>query len=530
MRSSTTRPDDLRPEPPEPAEPATGTRVLRNTVINAAASLTSALVTAVMTPFLIRHLGPSEYGVWLLALGVSFSSGYVALADLGLADAAVKLVAEARSLDRREQVDAVVSTALAVFLGIGVVASAALVLLVPVLLDLFGIDGALVHPARVAFTLMAFEVMIELPIAALRATVEGAQHYKKLRALDLGGRLAWAAAAIVAVRAGHGVVALALLSLLVAVGRAAVALTLAHRTQPGLRIRPENIRRDTLRALLGFGSMIGGLRLLSVVYGQMDRIIIGSVLGVAAVATYEVSYRIFMLATIALTITSSAVVPAAAFTAARQHTTTLRNLYLSGTKLGMSFALPVTIGALIYTSPLIEAWVGPEYRSATDATRLFLVFPVLASVNQVGTAMATVLGKVRRILVLQSVAVGANLVLSVALAHRYGITGVIAGTCLGGTLVWYPYVKLLHETFDVGPREWLRRSILPNVPGAVAQVAFGLGTLALFPHVRTIVPALALFGGSCAISLLVFAVTGLDRTERTRLLGAVLPRRRPVAG
>lgn len=506
-----------------PAEPAMGTRVLRNTMINAIASLSSALVTAIMTPFLIGRLGPASYGVWLLALGVSFSSGYVALADLGLADAAVKLIAEARAIGRRDRVDAVASTTLAAFLVIGFVASTALVLLVPALLDLFDIDGAAARDARLAFTLMALEVLIELPIAALRAVVEGAQHYKKLRALDLGGRLAWAAAAIVAVRQGHGVVALAALSLAVAVVRAIVALALAHRTQPGLRLRPANVGRSTLRELLGFGSMIGGLRLLSVVYGQMDRIIIGTALGVTAVATYEVSYRIFMLATIALTITSSAVVPAAAFTAARRHTDTLRNLYLNGTKLGMAFALPVTIGAIIYTGPLIETWVGAEYRGAMGATRLFLLFPVLTSANQVGTAMATVLGRVRQILVLQTVAVTTNLVVSVLLAPRYGITGVIAGTCIGGTVVWYPYVRLLHGTFEVASGEWFRRTILPNVPGALAQVAFGAITLAALPHVDALWQALGLYGLSCAVSMAAFALVGLDRAERRRLVGTVLP-------
>ncbi len=91
---------DATAAPDAAGEPAMGTRVLRNTMINAIASLSSALVTAIMTPFLIGRLGPASYGVWLLALGVSFSSGYVALADLGLADAAVKLIAEARAIGR----------------------------------------------------------------------------------------------------------------------------------------------------------------------------------------------------------------------------------------------------------------------------------------------------------------------------------------------------------------------------------------------------------------------------------------------
>ena len=58
----------------------TARRLARNTFASGLASAWSAIVTLAMTPFLLHHLGVDSYGLWVLALGLTFSSGYLALA------------------------------------------------------------------------------------------------------------------------------------------------------------------------------------------------------------------------------------------------------------------------------------------------------------------------------------------------------------------------------------------------------------------------------------------------------------------
>ena len=47
-----------------------GDSITRNTVFAAAVRLTGAAFTAILTIFLVRYLGPKEYGVFVLAMGV----------------------------------------------------------------------------------------------------------------------------------------------------------------------------------------------------------------------------------------------------------------------------------------------------------------------------------------------------------------------------------------------------------------------------------------------------------------------------
>jgi stage V sporulation protein B len=66
--------------------------IAKNTVFSYATQLTTAGLTAVLTLFLVRALGPDEYGLFALALSVS--SIAISLADCGITGATARFVAE----------------------------------------------------------------------------------------------------------------------------------------------------------------------------------------------------------------------------------------------------------------------------------------------------------------------------------------------------------------------------------------------------------------------------------------------------
>jgi len=503
--------------PGEPSEVTSG-RLLRNTLVNGIANLSGAGLTLVLTPFLLHRLGAEQYGVWLLALGLTFSSGYLALADLGLPDAAVRYIAEARAVGATDTINQVASTVTATFGALGIVVGGAVVVAAPFLIRLFGIGGHLAAPAHVVFVLTGIQVAIDLPAAGLLAVIEASQRYSWLRAIDVGGALAWAVIVVVIVSDHHGVVGLAVVAIAVSTVEALAACVVAHRCQPGLRLRPGLVRRSTLRGTSSYGSILAGLRVLSVVYSQMDKAIIGVALSAAAVSSYEVAFRVQSVAILALAIGSSTVLPAAAYNAARADTGKQRELFLRGTKYSMALVLPVSLAALVYARVLIGAWVGARYAFLAGPARLFLIFPLFGSAYNVGVQMLVGLGKVRRVFVLQIVSVGLNLVLSIALVSRFGISGVIWGTLIGGAVVWVPYVTYLLTTFDVPVGLWLRRVVRPHLAGAAVQVALGLLTLHWVTQFHQLWEILLVCAGSCTVNGLVFAIVGLDRDERRHVV------------
>ena len=506
-----------------------GGRLVRNTLANAFASGVVALLAVVMTPFFLRRLGPAEYGVWLLATTLTFANGYLGLADLGLQQAGVRLVAEARSRGDEQRVNEVISTMAVLFVVVGTVLGALLAAVASTVSDVFSIEPALRAAATAVFALVGAQIAVDLPGASLLAVIEGAQRYAALRLVDVGGRVVWAATALVVVLQGGGVVAMGAASLVIAVLFLGVAYVLARRVEPNLRISPKGATRATLGQILRQGVSLLVLRVTSVVYRQMDRAILGITLTSSAVARYEVAYKIHATAAMVLSVAPSAVMPAAAFLHAAEDRDHLRSLYLRGTKYTVALSLPVTLAALLYAGPLIRTWVGDEYEGMTAATQLFLVYPILVSVHVIGLTMLVGLGRMREMVVLSPAAVLCNLVVSVALAPRLGIIGVIWGTLAGYVLIWFPYLRLMLKSFAVGVAEWTRAVVLPNVPGTSMQVAFGFATVGVADRLTQLWQVAALGATSCLLSVAVFLFVVLRRAERSRLV-ATLPVPRSLLG
>src|SRR5688500_9535351 len=90
-------------------------RLVRNTLANGAGQLFAIVISLALTPSLVDGLGVAAYGVFVLALSLTVFGGYAARADVGVAGAAVRYVAEARSDGDNAAVARTISTAVAFF-------------------------------------------------------------------------------------------------------------------------------------------------------------------------------------------------------------------------------------------------------------------------------------------------------------------------------------------------------------------------------------------------------------------------------
>src|SRR5688572_15945452 len=93
------------------AEDGSGRLVARNTAINTAGRFLNITLAILLTPILIGHLGAVDYGIWVLATGLTFTSGYLSVAELGFMQAVVRRVAQARSLGDLDLARTTASTA-----------------------------------------------------------------------------------------------------------------------------------------------------------------------------------------------------------------------------------------------------------------------------------------------------------------------------------------------------------------------------------------------------------------------------------
>jgi O-antigen/teichoic acid export membrane protein len=490
-------------------------RLVRNTLANGAASVFGVLVFLVLTPFMIVQLGAEAYGVYTLSLTLSFLGGYAAFTDLGIEAATARFIAEARSDGDDELVNRLASTTLAFFSSLAVVLAPLIAGLSFVLVDLFDVNADLHDQAVLCFALTGAQLLFEMPARTYFAVLEGTQHFTAYQACQIFRLLAQAAmfVAVLVLDLGIGALggATALSSLLVLL----LAHRLAHRVVPGLHVSPRRGSRELLRTMLGYSGGLVGLRLFGTLYLQMDRVIIGAAMGPRFVTVYEIANKIRSAASLAQSVAASALVPATAFVRAQPQV--LREMFLRGTAYTVAASLPVAVSVVIFAEPLISTWIDPKYTNAVTPARLFTIYLALASVQIVGTTMVVALGYVRFMLLVSAPTVLADLVISILLVGPLGINGVIIASVGSFAATSFLPMRFFLRRFDVSPATFARRTLLPQVPGLLAQgvTAVPLLWLAERSDSLLVVGLLALL--SIAISLAAFVGSGLRGQQREDL-------------
>lgn len=503
---------------PRAAAEGSAALIVRNTLVSGVGSL-SVLAPLILTPLLIDRLGVEGYAVWIFATTLTLSAGYLSLADLGAQQAAVRFIADARSAGDLARANDFFSTSFVLFLGIALVVAPVLAYASPAIVDLFGIHEGIAEHATLAFQIVAVSLLFDLPSLAYRSMLEGAQHYVAVRTVDLLRVLLVSAGTVAAVLLGYGLVALALVSLATAALALLASAVAVKLVVPGSALARRHVGRSHFRKLMTFGGALFSLRIVSVIYRQMDRVIIALVLGVTLVTQYEIANKIQSAVGLVLAISSAALLPAAAFI--RTDTARLRELYLRGTCYTVALTAPVTLAAMLFAQPLVTGWVGPEWESAVGITRLFLVWMLLSALSTVGWSILVALGHLKQIVLLNVAWVALNFGLSVWLVHPLGVAGVIWGTVISAAALNTAYTVLFLRELGIGVREWARRILAPNVPGAVALVTVGVALVWWTDAPRGLLQALAAGAACTGISLAAFMYLGLHGAERSDLVATL---------
>ncbi len=500
-----------------------GTRVIRNTVINSASGAINASLALVLTPFFLHQLGKEQYGVWLIALVFTLTQGF-GLADLGLRQTGVRFIAGARGRNESHRINEAVSSLLLLFTTLSVAFGLLLAVLAPWLVGAFGVDDSLRHAATLTLLLVAAQLPIDMVASAFQAVTEGYERYGLVRIALVGARLLWAIGAIIVVLLDFGVVAIGIVSVGTAVLALAFSVGAARRSYPDLRPAIAHISRAMLRDLATFGASFTLLRVAGVVFRQMDKIIIASVLGAAIVADYDIPYKVHAIAALVLSLPASALMPAAANLRSQHDEARLKELYLRGTRMAVGFGTPVTIAALVFTEPIIRSWVGDEFTYLTGPTRVFMIYPLLVAFHNVASSMLLGIGRMRELVTLGVATTIVNLIISLVLVQKHGLLGVIWGTQIGYAIVWLPYLLISFRTFGVSVSSWWQQVLRPNLLGPVIQVVISGGVLALIGNAapRLIVGMALLL--SMGTGWVVFGFTGLPSAELDKLRSSLLKR------
>lgn len=412
----------------EPTPDATiGRQVARSGVWSAGGQVVVLAASLVATPFTIRLLGPSAYG--LLAL-VNAVIAYVTVLDLGMGAASTRFGSQAfaRGDDRGEA--AVVWTA-TVIAAVPTTLLAALLALFaePLVRDVLQVDADLVDAATIAVRLGAIALLARVVAAVLSTSEQVRLRWDLYVGINTAGSLLQIGMIPVLLGFGHGVVAAVSVVAAVAVAVTVSHLVVAARLQP--QLTAPTVERRLLRPLLGFGGALVAANGLALVLGNAERFLLARYESIAAVGAYAVASTIAALLSVLPIAVSQPMLPAFARLGATGDWAVVGRLYRRGIVYILVASLPAATLIAVVGRPFLRLWAGEQYGHASSGPLwILLVGIVINAVAFLPYNLLLALGATRAVAVCHLIELPLFVVYAPLLVIRFGAAGAAAAWTL----------------------------------------------------------------------------------------------------
>lgn len=444
-------------------------RLTRNALANLLGAVVPALVALATVPMVVKGLGDASYGVYSLVTAIV---GYFAVIDINVTAGSVKFIAEFNASRARDKINQTISFGLLIYCLLGVAGALGLYL------------GAHWFVTRV-FSVppgLVLEGVATLKLAALGFFISQLQTYlqsvpQSLMRYDISSRIEMFFGTLVplltvgVLALGYGLFEVILLRVVSSSIHSLVLWISVTRLLPELRLcwPGSRIRRD----LLGFSAYSFLSRFASLSYAYADKLIIGALAGVTALAYFTVAAT---LANRILGLTyrlSGVLFPAASALAAGGQFERLNRLYLTASRYVVFLNAAILVLVAVFAEPILRYWINPEFaRNGATVLALMALSQFIDSLTSLPSLVNDGMGhpRVSGLFAVSRALIGLAIVYAGVAAG--GINGAAWGHLGVSLLFTIAFLLYVHgRTVRTSLRDLLLRSYAPT--------ALGVGAIAL---------------------------------------------------
>lgn len=346
----------------------------RNVVWNVAGTVSEAAVAFLIAPYLVRELGATTYGIWLV---IGSLVTYFGLLDLGVRGSVGRFLALHRAQGDRQQANATISTAMAICCVAGLVVMLTSIGAQSLFFQLFDVPPDLVSQTRIALELIFLSLALVFPFNLFDGILWSEQRFDIINAIDIPANVLRSFLCYLIVRQGYGISGLASVTVAVLVVVAILKAYFGFRNDPHLRISLSDINRRTASDLISYGST----RLLMTVARlsrlQLTNIVIGSAMSLATVTLYSIGRRLIDYSESAVASATGVIVPLATTLQAHGDDNRQKTLFVQGGKYTSALAFCFLGFFISLGRTFILLWMGPQFAVAGDLMMILAVGEIL---------------------------------------------------------------------------------------------------------------------------------------------------------
>ena len=415
----------------------------------------------IVAPFLLRHLGTAQYGVWILASATVSSGGIV---SGGFGDAAIKYVGDCRGRGDWQGITRIVGSMIFINLMLSGTLAVALWCWAPYAArHIVKVDSELQPICLQSLRLGCGLLLIRSIEGVFVNTLRAFETYGSTVRISICSRTAILASAVLLTRYERNVVGIMLATLLISTfGTVAQALALKNKIG---RFSPlPSLHRKTAIDIAAFGSFSWLQAISGVAFSHADRFFVGFLMGAPAVAYYGLCVQ--------------AAQPIHGLISSGLHflfphlSTRLPVAPLSEIRRKVAIAFTVNVALvgvlslplIVVGSRVLMAWIGPAFGHQPP-----LMFPTivcsfaLLGMNVTAHYALLALGHIRIVTYLNLLAGTVMLLVMELLIPNHGLQGAALARLVYGPITCLAYFHLYRIIWRAKPRTFLPQSPMYKV-------------------------------------------------------------------
>lgn len=435
--------------------------IARNALWNWAGMGAGMVGGFVVLPFLVRTLGDTGYGLWIV---IASFTGYFGLLDLGVRAAVGRNLAFHRAREDQAAVNGLLSTAIALLLVPATLGFLGTFLGQPLFFYLFEVPPELRAPVQATLCLVGLNLALYLLLSVFDATLWAWQRFDVLNAIDITVTGLRVGATFLLIRSSDSLVSLALITLSSTVLMGAAKAVVSFRLISGLRVGVRRVGRQPARQLFGYGFWNFLLSLGTLISSQIGPLIVGARLGLGLITPFTIATRLIGYAQALFMAGNGVLTPLATALHATEQHEQQRRLFLVGSRYSLVLAAGLMLYLICLGRAFITLWAGTHLAPAHDLVIILALGEVLPLSQGISQSLILAQGQHRGLALMGLVENGLVLLLAFGLVQPLGLTGMAVSLAIPAVLGRGLFrLVLACRCSQVPLSQFLRQALVPAV-------------------------------------------------------------------
>lgn len=445
------------------------TKISVNTFFNIFGSAWRIILLLILTPFILKHIGPVKFGIWSI---VNVLTGYLGLFDFGVGESFVKHIAEFYQKKDFSKLNEVIVTGFVICSMVSVIILCVSIPALDIIIKIFKIPSEFAKEAKFVFSFCILIFSIINALSIFRCVQTGVQRMDITNKLSVFFSIPLALGTIYALKNGYGLSGLVINEILFTILSRICDLVIAFRLIPQFKFKISFFSRKMMNVLLKFGLQMQVTKIACLVHFQTDKFLLAYFLNIQSVAFYEIASNLAFKLRAAPSLFLSAIFPAVSGLSHITNRELLIKIYTRSMKYLALLGLPICFAAVLFANPFIDLWLGPGYQKAALSFKILIIGYFFNLLTGPGFIILNGVGKPEVGLRSSLFAAIVNLLASIVLIIQIGFIGAAIGTTISLIIAAIYFLLNFHAIIKIPIIPAFNKSLL--IPACACSLSFCL--------------------------------------------------------